>query len=536
MTDQDRLLAGRYRLDRELGRGGMGTVWLAQDALLDRRVAVKKLHVPPQLEDDERERMYERTRREARSAARISHPGVIVVHDVVEEDGLPCIVMEYVPSRSLSELVREDGPLTSAEAARTGLAMASALQAAHAAGVLHRDVKPANVLLQEGSERVVLTDFGIAAASGTETLTRTGEFVGSIDYAAPEHMLGREAGPAADAWALGATLYEAVEGVPPFRRSSWVETAYAASSEPPRAMERAGELGELIEGLLHKDADGRLTLEQAEAWLRGEAGTARLPAPREEPPPAAGPETRAEPPRQQRNDEPGEATAPAPVPPPSGSAPPPARTARGRSRGARALVWALCSALAAAAVAGGVWWQSGNGGGDPGPPGPSASHSGPSHSSPPELPPVADGYQRVRDELGFSVDVPEGWKRAGRPGGQQVDYLSPSGRTGLKFSVVDFAGDSPIRHWRQLEPEVREKSPGYERLRMNATVYQGRDAAIWEYRWQGRARPYRAIDLGFGSEGQAHYALYLSAPDAEWDAAKPYFDMAVKTFRIRARD
>ncbi|MFC4496008.1 serine/threonine-protein kinase [Streptomyces ovatisporus] len=539
MTDQDRLLAGRYRLDRELGRGGMGTVWLAEDALLDRRVAVKKLHVPPQLDDDERTRLYERTRREARSAARISHPGVIVVHDVVEENGLPCIIMEYVPSRSLSELLRENGPLAPEEAARTGLAMASALRAAHAAGVLHRDVKPANVLVQEGSERIVLTDFGIAAASGTDTLTRTGEFVGSIDYASPERMLGRDAGPSADAWALGATLYEAVEGVPPFRRGSWVETACAASGEPPRAMERAGELGELIEGLLHKDAGERLTLDQAEVWLRGASGTVRLPAPREAPP--AGPE-HTDQQQTQIQPQPRDAGPEEPAPRPQAQAPSDSGSGQARSagrpgRGARTVAWALCSALAAAAIAGGAWWMARDAGGDgPGSPGPSASHSGPSQSAPPPRPPVAEGYERVEDELGFSVDVPEGWKRRGQPGGQQVDYVAPSGLTGLKFSVVDFAGDSPLRHWRQLEPEVREKSPGYTRLRMNATTYQGRDAAIWEYKWQGRARPYRAVDLGFGSEGKAHYALYLSAPEAQWDAAKPHFDMAVETFRVTPRD
>lgn len=510
VTDQDRLVAGRYRLSRQLGRGGMGTVWLAADALLDRPVAVKKLHVPPQLEDDERARLYERTRREARSAARISHPCVIIVHDVVEEEGLPCIVMEYVPSRSLSDVLRQDGPLTPEAAARTGLAMAAALRAAHAAGVLHRDVKPANVLLQEEGERVVLTDFGIAAASGTETLTRTGEFVGSINYASPERMRGGEAGPAADAWALGATLYEAVEGVPPFRRDSWVETAYAASSEPPRPMERAGVLRELIEGLLEKEPGDRLTLEQAEEWLTGAPGTVPLPAPRDD----------------TRVTQTEEAASP----------PQPAeRAAARRGRGSRAVTWAVCSALAAVVIAGGGWWLTQNDGGTgdgSGSPSPSASHSGPSESAPPPRPPVAKGYQRVKDQLGFSVDVPDGWKRKAKAGGQQVDYVAPSRLTGLKFSVLDFAGDSPLKHWRELEPEVREKSPGYTRLRMNATSYLGQDAAIWEYTWQGRARPFHAVDLGFGREGERHYALYLSAPEAEWGTAKGHFDMAVKTFRV----
>jgi eukaryotic-like serine/threonine-protein kinase len=549
VTDEDRLLAGRYRLSRQLGRGGMGTVWLAQDALLDRRVAVKKLHVPPHLEDDERARLYERTRREARSAARISHPGVIVVHDVVEDDGLPCIVMEYVPSRSLSDVLREDGPLTPGAAARTGAAMASALRAAHAAGVLHRDVKPANVLLSEDGERIVLTDFGIAAASGTTTLTRTGEFVGSINYAAPERMQGGESGPAADAWALGATLYEAVEGVAPFRRSTWVETAYATASEPPRAMEQAGALGELIEDLLRKDPGERLTLERAEEWLASASGTVAMPSSAPWPSPGegeghiraerdgtAGGERRAPAAdgREQRTAptaaEPGAAPHPSPGPTANGRPPRPAR------RGSRAVAWAVSAVVALAGVTGGAWWltQHGQGPGKgPGGPGPTASHTaGPPHKGPPPRPPVADGFRRVKDKLGFSVDVPKGWRRQAEPGGQQADYLAPSGRTGLKFSVLDFAGGSPLQHWRQLEPQVRAKSPGYQNLRMNATTYQGRKAAIWEYTWQGRARPYHAVDLGFGKEGERHYALYLSAPDAEWGQAKRYFDMAVKTFRV----
>ena len=376
--------------------------------------------------------------------------------------------------------------------------------------MLHRDVKPANVLLSDEGDRIVLTDFGIAAASGTETLTRTGEFVGSINYVAPERMRGGEAGPAADAWALGATLYEAVEGVPPFRRDTWVETAYAAASEPPRPMERAGALRELIEGLLEKDAADRFTLEQAEEWLSATGGTVPLPT--------------------QREVHEAERTPP-PQPSVTAAAPTPARR-----RGLRAATW-VTAVVAAVALAGGAWWmtQQDGGDGDPGP-GPSPSQSGePSASATPTRPPVADGYRRVKDRLGFSVDVPEGWTRRAQDGGQQVDYIAPSGRTGLKFGVLDFAGNSPIKHWRELEPEVREKSPGYRKLRMNETTFLGQDAAIWEYTWQGSARTYHAIDLGFGQEGEQHYALYLSAPDAEWGTAKPYFDMAVKTFRVTPR-
>lgn len=196
----------------------------------------------------------------------------------------------------------------------------------------------------------------------------------------------------------------------------------------------------------------------------------------------------------------------------------------------------MTGAVVAAALAGGGWWLARDAGGTgtgPGTPGPSASDSpGPSESATPSRPPVADGYHRVKDRLGFSVDIPDGWTRRAEAGGEQVDYVAPSGLTGLKFSVVEFAGASPIKHWRQLEPEVREKSPGYSKLRMNATTYLGQDAAIWEYTWQGRERTYHAVDLGFGTEGERHYALYLSAPHAQWGATKRYFDTAAKTFRV----
>ena len=242
MSDQ-RLIAGRYRLVEQIGRGGMGTVWRAEDELLGRQVAVKQLPVPPYLADDELTTLYERTRREARSAARITHPNVVIVHDVVDDDGLPCIVMEYVPSRTLGDVAEgAAGRVTPAEAARIGRGMIAALRAAHAAGVLHRDVKPGNVLLGTDG-RVVLTDFGIAMATGTSTLTKTGEVVGSIDYIAPERVRGRTPGPASDLWALGATLYQAVEGRPPFRRGTPLETGVRDRHRPARPAESSRAAG-----------------------------------------------------------------------------------------------------------------------------------------------------------------------------------------------------------------------------------------------------------------------------------------------------
>ncbi|MGY6025623.1 serine/threonine-protein kinase [Streptomyces spinosirectus] len=247
-----RLIAGRYRLLAKLGHGGMGTVWRAKDETVDREVAVKEPRVPDHLPDRERANVFERMRREARAAARLDHPAVVDVHDVAVVDGQPWIVMELVRGRSLGSALQE-GTLDAREAARIGLEVLGALEAAHAAGILHRDVKPDNVLLGR-YDRVVLTDFGIAQIEGETNLTDTGGFVGSPEYIAPERVLGQRPGPASDLWSLGVVLYAATEGVSPFRRSNTPATLQSvlnATPAPPASA--SGPLAELITGLLQKD-------------------------------------------------------------------------------------------------------------------------------------------------------------------------------------------------------------------------------------------------------------------------------------------
>ena len=270
VSDEERLIAGRYRVLDRIGQGGMGTVWRAHDTVLGRHVAIKRLHPQPRLSEDELATLFERTRREARSAARISHPNVVVVHDVVDDEGLPTIVMEYVPSTTLADVIREHGPVPPEEAARIGLGVLAALRAAHRAGVLHRDVKPANVLLTE-DDRVVLTDFGIAQASDTSTLTVTGQLVGSVDFIAPERLAGAGPGPEADLWALGATLFQAVDGHSPFLRDTVTETMYAIALGPLPEVRKAGPLTPLIQGLIANKPDERLSAEEAERLLRAAA-------------------------------------------------------------------------------------------------------------------------------------------------------------------------------------------------------------------------------------------------------------------------
>jgi eukaryotic-like serine/threonine-protein kinase len=257
MAGTGRVIAGRYRLKGPIGRGAMGTVWRAWDEVLDREVAVKELRISDGLPPDERAKAYQRTHREARTAARLSHPGLVTVFDVAEEDGRPWIIMELVPARSLDQIIAHDGPLPPERAADAGRQLLAALATAHAAGVLHRDVKPSNVLLADGG-RAVLTDFGIATFQGDPKLTQTGMVMGSPGFTAPERIQGNPATPASDLWSLGATLYAAVEGHGPFDRAGGAITTMSAiiNSDPPSAPSAAG-LGTVIDALLRRNPADR---------------------------------------------------------------------------------------------------------------------------------------------------------------------------------------------------------------------------------------------------------------------------------------
>ncbi|MEU9555175.1 serine/threonine-protein kinase [Streptomyces fumanus] len=273
-----RVIAGRYRLQSRLGRGGMGVVWRATDELLGREVAVKALPFDEGLSVAEARRRRDSVLREARAVAQLSHPHIIVVHDVVEDDERPYLVMELIHGGSLADRVAAHGPVDTAEAARIGLALLGALRTAHEAGVLHRDVKPSNVLVAEDG-RVVLTDFGVARVAGATTLTEAGSFVGSPEYTAPERMSGAGTGPHSDLWSLGALLCTALSGESPFRRDSLSGIVHAVISEEIRLPARAGPLLPLLRGLLERDPVRRLDAAGAERMLRDFLATGRPPAP-----------------------------------------------------------------------------------------------------------------------------------------------------------------------------------------------------------------------------------------------------------------
>ncbi|MCX4879099.1 serine/threonine-protein kinase [Streptomyces sp. NBC_00847] len=514
MSDEGRLVAGRYRLVELIGRGGMGTVWRAEDEELARQVALKRLHTPPHLSDGEITTLYERIRREARSAARVVHPNVVVVHDVVDDDGQPCIVMEYVPAPTLADVLKGGRTLPPQEAARIGLGVISAVRAAHAVGVLHRDIKPGNVML--GAEgRIVLTDFGIAQTAGTSTLTRTGEMIGSIDFMAPERIRGQKPGPASDLWSLGTMLYQAVEGRLPYRRDTAMETAYAIAVDPLEPMRQAGGLEPLIDALLAKAPEDRPTAEQTERALRATwsdgTPTTRTSGVADAGWPVA-----------QDGHPPTRTSGTRPVPP----VPPDRSTRRRRTGPGRRVLVPVVAVLVAAVTAAVALYVSSHRG-DHG-----AAGGSPTRSASP----VPDGYHLVRDEgLGVSFPVPDGWKQKKESSDDEVTYTDPTGLAGLTVGMVDPAGSRPVEHFKDIEANTKVNYATYRRLRMQETTFRGKPAAVWEFTFQGRARLFRAIDLGYGTAGGREYDIYLSAPDTDWNIYRPVFDTVRDGFTEQPR-
>lgn len=388
---QQVMIAGRYRLLDLVGRGGMGRVWRARDEMLHREVAVKQVVPPGWLAPHERDELRGRTLREARASARLSHPNVVRVYDVVRVDGDPWLVMEYVPSRSLQEIIESDGPVDPRRAAGIGLAVLAALRAAHEAGVLHRDVKPANVLLARDG-RVLLTDFGLAVFDGGDgMMTRPGLVLGSPQYVAPERAAEGVSSVEADLWSLGATLHAAVEGRSPYARSTAMATLAALASQPPDPAPHAGPLAPVLVGLLRRDPRHRLGHDDAARLL------AAATAPTVDVPgwPVAG-TTPAAPATGSGRDSGGTARAAGGpdwdstdatgVPPPERSYPdvmPPAAAAREWSRAARRSEWAppagrnRDATLPLAAGRPGVAEGAGRpGGGGPGEPAPTSGATG----------------------------------------------------------------------------------------------------------------------------------------------------------------
>ncbi len=575
---QGLLVSGRYRLGEAIGSGGMGRVWRAHDEVLHRTVAIKELTAALYVSESDQAILLARTRGEARAAARINHSAVVTVHDVLEHDGRPWIVMELVEGRSLADAVKEEERVEPREAARIGLWVLRALRAAHTAGVLHRDVKPGNVLLADDG-RVLLTDFGIAQIEGDSTITRTGEVVGSVDYLAPERVRGHDPGPSSDLWALGATLYTAVEGRSPFRRTSPLTTMQAVVEEEATEPRHAGALAPVISALLRKDPADRPDatetehlLAQAAEGRRPDAAQAYVPTTRYAGPPSRSGDTV----HQEMSGAPG-APGPAngstatPYPPVTGPtavgpATPghPAAGATGAVGGAAASATAprrprrtrmrtLAGVVAVAALIGAgtaVVLQQRDGGGtsagsDP-TPGPSGSASpDPSASATTGQGPggaVPAGWARRDDPLGFSLSLPENWQRRDFDGDsgdlRQIDYTPDGGDHVLRISV-DTAPDynDPYVHQQDLDAQLGGRLVDYRRVALERVGYRDLDSARWEYTWTALAKdtefpgPRRAVSQMYLSRDGVEYALNMSGPASDWTATQQRFRAVLQSWQ-----
>ena len=556
------LVAGRYRLHEPVGSGGMGRVWMARDEMLDRDVAVKEFVPPEWMTDAEKDRLRDRTLREARSAARLNHPHVVRIYDVVHADDLPWIVMEYVPSRSLHQVINEDGPFPPATAARIGLDVLDALTAAHRAGVLHRDVKPHNVLIGNDG-RVVLTDFGLATFVDDGSITGPGLVVGSPQYVSPERARDGASTVESDLWSLGATLYAAVEGRSPYARENAMATLMALATEKPDPPKLAGPLAPVLVGLLQQEPSDRLNADQVEHHLRVivAATGAALPAARSAsarrvtaaraivpgqrvpvddevinlPPPH-------EPPVEPPVEEPG--------------SPPAADRAPVRSRLWPVLAGAVVVALLAGVGLVAAWMvRHGNDDRQSAPPivPTTAASAGfvptgfsqvacerPASPSAPHTPQpdakrssngwsLLPGWSYFADASGFQVAVPDGWSYERI--GTTVCFRDPSN---IRFLSVDPsrnpAGDPVQACEKEAARLVRTgELPKYVQIGITRAPMQIK-AADWEYTYDGpRNVRMHATTRWFVSGGKA-FALGWATRDFDWQINLTFHSMVISSF------
>ncbi|MGW3890347.1 serine/threonine-protein kinase [Micromonospora chokoriensis] len=564
------LIAGRYRLLDLVGRGGMGRVWRAHDEMLHREVAVKEIVPPSWLADHERDELRSRTLREARAAARLNHPAVVRLYDVVPVEGSPWIVMEYVPSRTLQDVLDAEGPLEPARAARIGLAVLDALHAAHTAGVLHRDIKPQNVLVAHDG-RVMLTDFGLATFDGGDgVMTRPGMVFGSPQYVAPERAAEGVSTVAADLWSLGATLHAAVEGRSPYARSTAMATLSALAAGPPDPAPHAGQLAPVLDGLLRRDPRDRLDHDAARRLLTAAAtGRPEPPPVSDRPPvpdrPASTPGLVGVPAVAQGGDE-QDPTVPLPDPghrpsDPTTTAPTPERA------GTRRLALVAVALLVAAAAGVGATlaltddkpadtggWSSQQpqnappDGGGPGGPGPDRPGPPPGGRDVPPPPfacvrphivgtPVRAGTptsgERFRpppgwvwhaDSSGFRVSVPATWYHS-RDGGVAC-FQDPA--TGRAFSVDGGGSANPLARLRATRDAAIAAGalPQYDEIRLAATD----DGAEWECRWTA---PFGSLWLHARQQviGDSRWTLGWIAHDEDWAGAAADWEHVRNSFR-----
>ncbi|MEU1682251.1 serine/threonine-protein kinase [Micromonospora zamorensis] len=540
---QQLLIAGRYRLLDLVGTGGMGRVWLARDEMLHRDVAVKEVVPPSWLAEAEREELRLRTLREARTAARLNHPNVVRIYDVVHDRESPWIVMEYVQSRSVQQIISAEGPLSPQRTALVGLAVLAALRAAHTAGVLHRDVKPHNVLVADDG-RVVLTDFGLATFDGGEgAMTGPGTVLGSPQFVAPERAREGVSDPRTDLWSLGATLYATVEGQSPYARSSAMATLSALATEPPDPMRRAGPLRPVLLGLLQRDPWRRLTAAEAEPLLRQAAAEPDQPAT----PPMSSAVAALRSASRTRSPAPAD-TAGAPDHPPTSAGRPASRPRRRRRR-----LIALGGAATALLVAGGVTVglvyrndertpPSGSGGGTS-----SARPAAFACATPPPPPPTStpvasvapptearyrlrDGWTWHDDPTGFRIAAPVGWARWTE--GSVTCFRETGGARVLSVESGPVRAD-PVAYWKAEEARLTTGDgllPGYRKVDISAMdIFEG--GAVWECGWENAAgEQVHSFRLLANTSAERSYTVSWLTKEFDWQVNAAYLPMIRQSF------
>ena len=495
----ERRVADRYVLTEVLGRGGMGVVWRAHDTLLQRTVAVKEIEFPVAPGVQSLDIVKERAMREARNAAALSHQNVIAVYDTVHEEGRAYIVMEFVAAPTLATLIERDGPMTPGEAATIALDILEALEVAHAAGIVHRDVKPGNVMVP-ASGHAKLADFGIATVVDDPKLTSTGMVLGSPQFMAPEQANGSRSGRETDIWALGATLYFMVEGVGPFDKGEAIPTLAAVVHDAPRPPRRAGPLEPLLVHLLAKDPHTRPATRQIRAALEDVIG-AKLAPPAMEP-----------------------AGAPEPTP----AAPEPMRPAavgdRTEDRRLRPRMVALIAALSV--VAGGALWLAARPAPEEAPRDPTSNGG---RNERPASAAVPTNWVEYRDpDTGYRIAHPPGWSVVPL-GDTRTDIRHPSNGTYLRVDWTDAPGDDPVAAWESLSDAFAASHDNYSEMRIDATEYDGYEAAIWEFTYSEGGADLHAIDLGFVT-GDYGFALNFQTRAENWIGSQNTFERFQNSF------
>ncbi|MFI6905261.1 serine/threonine-protein kinase [Nonomuraea sp. NPDC050394] len=499
----EQLVARRYQLLRELGRGGMGVVWEGRDTLLNRQIAIKEVLLPDGVPPADRERQLLRTAREARTAARLNHPSVVAIYDVVEEDGRPWIIMEMLRARSIEEIVATTGALPIPQAAEVGRQVLSALRAAHELGILHRDVKPSNILLDDDG-RAVLTDFGIATAEGDSSLTSTGMVTGSPSFLAPERVRAAEAGPASDLWSLGATLFAALTGRSPFERGEPMATLTALLNEEPDYRRIPPAMHPVLRGLLRKEPHERLGPEEAEQLLAGLAA---------------------------------------------------GRTVESAEKvGSRKLLVAAVAAVVLV-IGGGVGAYSIlSADAEPTPrlaqraassPMPSVSTPTPSHTLSPTPTPTPT---RTRPPMrvwtspdGWSISRPTGWR--GARGDGSATWTRPDRRGHLAVEAV-FSKTDPHQLLRDSEEMFKESGQEFTTVGRKVVRHRGATAVEWEFTWQAAGgtgetawaqsgQRYREVRRAV-TVGETAYVLSWTFTEAQWPRHRELMRKVINSFTVGA--